>query len=176
MHCLFIGLVSPCPTHLLEPVLNLQREGATDDQIYESIEEFEFGHGYSQPTCILLRCHSEKMYSLWSEILATISTTYKIFIGEFRNRKKTTQAPLVYLNAHSCVYNKCLIVISRRDTIERRGAKKGKVWRTGLRQRWALGIPPTRRHPLNNQRRGSCRKVLGFRWSRCYKHSKRRTA
>ena len=90
--------------------------------------------------------------------------------------EKTTQAPLVYLNAHSCVYNKCLIVISRRDTIERRGAKKGKVWRTGLRQRWTLGIPPTRRHPLNDRRRGSCQKVLGFRWSRCYKHSKRRTA
>ena len=38
--------------------------------------------------------------------------------------KKTTQAPLVYINAHSCVYNKCLIVISRRDMIERRGSQK----------------------------------------------------
>ena len=38
--------------------------------------------------------------------------------------EKTTQAPLVYINAHSCIYNKCLIVISHRDTIERRGAKK----------------------------------------------------
>ena len=50
--------------------------------------------------------------------------SHKIFIGEFQNRKKTTQAPLVYINAHSCVYNKCLIVISRRDMIERRGPNK----------------------------------------------------
>ena len=38
--------------------------------------------------------------------------------------ERTTQAPLVYINAHSCIYNKCLIVISRRDTIERRGSQK----------------------------------------------------
>ena len=38
--------------------------------------------------------------------------------------EKKTQAPLVYINAHSCVYNKCLIVISRQVTIERRGSQK----------------------------------------------------
>ena len=44
--------------------------------------------------------------------------------GGIPKPEKTTQAPLVYINAHSCIYNKCLIVISRRDTIERRGSQK----------------------------------------------------
>ena len=38
--------------------------------------------------------------------------------------EKTTKAPLVYINVHSCVYIKCLIVISRRDMIQKRGLQK----------------------------------------------------
>ena len=37
----------------------------------------------------------------------------KNFLEEFQNWEKPTQAPLVYIKAHSCIYIKCLIVISR---------------------------------------------------------------
>ena len=94
----------------------------------------------------------QKLYSLWSEIVATLRTTSKIFLGEFQNRKKSTQALSVYRKGTVCIYNECLIVGSHKVKIERRGEKKVIVCQTSLSTTWNLVTPPTRRHPLHHQR------------------------
>ena len=69
--------------------------------------------------------HDEKQKSpLWSKILTTLFSTHKIFHGEFQNQKKTTQALSVYRKDTFHVYIKCLIVISWKVTIKRRGSEK----------------------------------------------------
>ena len=48
-------------------------------------------------------------YSLWSKIVATLWMMSKLFLGEFQNCKKSTQALSVYRKGTVCVYNEFLI-------------------------------------------------------------------
>ena len=95
--------------------------------------------------------------------------TSKIFLGEFQNRKKRTQALSVHRKGTVCVYNECLIVALHKVTIERRGGKKVIVCHTGLSTTWSLVTPPTRRHPLHHQRTRIYQKICKCRLLRCSK-------
>ena len=64
----------------------------------------------------------------WSKILTTLFSTQKIFHGKFQSRKKTAQALSVYRKGTFCAYIKCLIVISWKVMIKRRGSEKGSYF------------------------------------------------
>ena len=66
-----------------------------------------------------------EIYSLWSEIVATLQTKSKKILGEFQKHKNSTQALSVYRKGTVCIYNECLIVASHKVTIKRRGGGKG---------------------------------------------------
>ena len=78
-------------------------------------------------------------YSLWSKILTTLFSTLKIFDGKCQNQKKTAQALSVHRKGTFCVYIKCLIVISWKVTIQRRGLEKGHTLAYWFEQRMELG-------------------------------------
>ena len=80
-------------------------------------------------------------YSLWSKIVATLQTTSKIFLSEFQNCQKSTQALSVYRKGTVCIYNECLIVASHKVTIKRRGGEKGHSCCTSLSTTWSLVTP-----------------------------------
>ena len=83
-------------------------------------------HSFSSSFSSFVRfLYSPVLYSLWSKLIATLLSTLKISLGEFENRKKSTQALSVYRKGTFCVYIKCLIVASSKVTIKRRSRKKG---------------------------------------------------
>ena len=65
------------------------------------------------------------MYSLWSEILATLWFISKKFPRQILKLEKSTQALSVYRKCTFHIYIKCLIATSSKVVIERRGGKKG---------------------------------------------------
>ena len=74
------------------PLMEYLKDSFDTGQIEDGFSNSKSNKGYRRSYSLTDPEHHESSYSLWSEIVATLHSISKIFLGEFRNQKKSTQA------------------------------------------------------------------------------------